>query len=74
MSHICVRTAQGGWIDTNSGVECVSQSEGKELNYSATLWEVPVFAKSGSMIPLALQVSHDSQLQPVRRISAAAVS
>lgn len=48
----------GGWVDTESAVE-FSQAQlgaqGLTLNHSATLFETPVFAKAGSMIPLALQ-------------------
>ena len=44
----------GSWVDTVSGVELSSPTPaGRFLNYSATLWEVPVFARSGTMLPLA---------------------
>jgi hypothetical protein len=45
----------GGWVDTASGVETVSPTpEGMVVNVSATLWEMPVFARSGTMIPVSL--------------------
>ena len=44
----------GFWVDTVSGVELSSpMPDGRTFNYSATLWEVPVFARSGTMLALA---------------------
>ena len=44
----------GSWVDTVTGVELSSpMPAGRALNYSATLWEVPVFAQSGTMLALS---------------------
>lgn len=51
-------TDGAGWIDTESGVEFSPEllgAHGLQLNYTATLFEIPVFAKAGAMIPMALQ-------------------
>ena len=42
----------GRWVDTVSGVETASPVGGTEVRYPATLWETPVFAKAGTVLPL----------------------
>ena len=44
---------EGKWVDTVSGTEVVSGERGTFLTHNYTLWETPVFARAGSMLPLA---------------------